>query len=229
MRALECCGYGFWEFDLVDGSAWFNDWFFRKLGWSDKSRRATLSDLQPLVQPEAWDELMRTCRDHLEKGQPLNLEMEVRVGDERERWRMRGCAHRNDTGQPVFLAGSMRDVTGESASPELSGLRCLCSAFDALPVAAALLDAHAAVLQANRLWREFPAGTATLAIARLRAANSQTAIEFWLDEGDAGPRRLRVRAIAFQHEGSLHMAVTLEDAVARPVAPEGPRGVDPSS
>ena len=60
----------------------------------------------------------------------------------------------------------------------------------------------------------FPAATTTQAIARLKAANSQTAIEFWLDQGeafDAGPRRLRVRAIAFQHDGARHLAVTLED------------------
>ena len=59
-----------------------------------------------------------------------------------------------------------------------------------------------------------PAATTAQALARLRAANSQTAIEFWLDQGDgfdAGPRRLRVRAIAFQHEGARHLAVTLED------------------
>jgi len=83
-----------------------------------------------------------------------------------------------------------------------------------LPVAAALLDARATLLQANRQWQEFPAVTTAQALARLRAANSQTAIEFWLDQGDgfdAGPRCLRVRAIAFQHEGARHLAVTLED------------------
>jgi hypothetical protein len=39
-------------------------------------------------------------------------------------------------------------------------------------------------------------------------------MEFWLDQGpdfEAGARRLRVRAISFAHEGSLHLAVTLED------------------
>jgi hypothetical protein len=76
------------------------------------------------------------------------------------------------------------------------------------------LDGHATVIVANQLWREFPAATAELAIARLRAANSQTAIEFWLDEaaqGHLGGRQLRVRAVAFQHDRSRHLAVTLED------------------
>jgi hypothetical protein len=93
-------------------------------------------------------------------------------------------------------------------------MACLASAFDALPVAAALLDSHATVIVANQLWREFPEPIATQAITRLRAANSQTAIEFWLDEGEhlrSSARQLRVRAVAFQHEGSRHLAVTLED------------------
>ena len=73
---------------------------------------------------------------------------------------------------------------------------------------------RASPLEANRLWHEYPPATAAQAIARLRAANSQTAIEFWLDPGEAasaGARPLRVRAIAFQHEGARHLVVTLED------------------
>jgi hypothetical protein len=81
-------------------------------------------------------------------------------------------------------------------------------------VAAALLDARATLLEANRLWREYPEATAAQAIARLRAANSQTAIEFWLDPDETASARirpLRVRAIAFQHDGARHLVVTLED------------------
>jgi PAS domain-containing protein len=211
LRALDACGDGFWECDLVAGSAWFNDWFYRKLNWPQDSKRSTLGDLQPALRPDAWDRLMDMFRNHLEKGLPLDLEIEVDVpGARRERWRVRGSAQRNDAGQPVYLAGSMRELGDEPAN----SMGSIGSAFDALPVAAALLDSHATVIAANQLWRKFPASTADQAIARLRAANSQTAIEFWLDEGaqtDAGGRQLRVRAVAFQHEGSRHLAVTLED------------------
>jgi hypothetical protein len=215
MRALEACGDGFWECDLVAGSAWFNDWFYRKLDWPQDVRRSTLADLQPALRPGAWDRLMGMFRDHLEKGSPFNLEIEVDVrGARPERWRMRGSAQRNDAGQPVYLAGSMFEMRDEPANPDADIKACLSGAFDALPVAAALLDSRAIVIVANQLWRKFPETTAGQAIARLRAANSQTAIEFWLDEGahpHAGGRQLRVRAVAFLHEGSRHLAVTLED------------------
>ncbi|HTV94349.1 MAG TPA: hypothetical protein VME42_00015 [Steroidobacteraceae bacterium] len=212
-RALEACGDGFWEFDLIDGSAWFNDWFYEKLAWSREARRTRLADLQPAVRPAAWDALMGKFREHLEKGAPLELDIEVDLSAAQcERWRIRGAAHRNGAGQPIYLAGSMRDVSREPHPAEMSGLKCLRGAFDSLPVAAALLDAHAVVLETNRLWQEFPAATSAQALARLRAANSQTAIEFWLDqETGYGTRQLRVRAIAFQHDGARHLAVTLED------------------
>ena len=215
LRALEACGDGFWECDLVAGSAWFNDWFYRKLDWPQDARRSTLGDLQPALRAGAWDRLMAMFRDHLEKGFPFDLEIEVDVqGGRLERWRMRGSAQRNDAGQPVYLAGSMREMRDEPTNPDANTKACLGSAFDALPVAAALLDSRATVIVANQLWRKFPEATAGQAIARLRAANSQTAIEFWLDEGvhpHVGGRQLRVRAVAFQHEGSRHLAVTLED------------------
>lgn len=215
MRALAACDDGFWEFDLQDGSAWFNDWFDRKLAWDHEAQRTTMSDLKPYLAAAAWTEFMSKIRGHLEKGQPLDLEFEVRVaGDQPEWWHLRGSAQRNSSGQPVYLAGSMREVSADRRSPEASGMKRLREAFDALPVAAALLDDRATVLEENRQWREFPANISALAVARLRAANSRTAIEFWLDQApgsDNAPRQLRVRAIAFQHEGALHLAVTLED------------------
>ncbi len=214
LRALAVCGDGFWEFDLIDGSVWFNDWFYAKLDWARDAKRPTLSDLEPAVRPHSWLKLMSGIRDHLERSLPLDVELEVEIpGRQPERWRIRGSAQRNGAGQPVYLAGSMCDVSDAPDRSELGTLGCLRSAFDALPVAAALLDRHAAVLAANQLWSAFPAATATHALARLRAANSQTAIEFWLDEtgAAAGERQVRVRAVAFQHDGERHLAVTLED------------------
>jgi hypothetical protein len=213
MRALDACGDGFWECDLIAGSAWFSEWFYRKLAWPHDTKRAALCDLQPSLRPGVWERLMGTFRDHLEKGFALDLEIEVEVPDARvERWRMRGAALRNGAGQPIYLAGSMREVPAALTGSDVSPTASLGSAFDALPVAAAILDGQATVMVANQLWRGFPETIATQAIARLRAANSQTAIEFWLDEGEGSSgRQLRVRALAFQHEGTRHLAVTLED------------------
>src|SRR6202034_629153 len=75
LRALEACGEGFWECDLVAGSAWFNDWFYRKLDWPQDAKRSALGDLQPALRPGAWDRLRGVLRDHLEKGLPFELDL----------------------------------------------------------------------------------------------------------------------------------------------------------
>ena len=227
LRALEACGDGFWELDLKSGAAWYSPWFYQKLNWPTETRRTTLGELESVLKTQAWMELMARIRTHLEQGRPLELDFEVALPGAAlpSWWRLKGAALRNAGGQPLHLAGSMRELGADrgerSGARDLLGelgsatdLLAVRGAFDALPVAAALLDARASLLAANRQWHAFPAATTAQAIARLKAANSQTAIEFWLDQGeefDAGPRRLRVRAIAFQHDGERHLAVTLED------------------
>jgi hypothetical protein len=214
LKALEASGDGFWELDLVDGSAWFSRWFYQKLNWGAETKRTTLRDLEPVFEPAAWTELMACFRAHLEQGRPLALDLEASPPAGPERWRIRGAAHRNAAGQPVYLAGCMREEAGDSPTGSAAELLWVAGAFEALPVAAAVLDAKALLVQANRQWQALPAAATAQALARLRAANSQTAIEFWLDQADgleAGPRHLRVRAIAFQHEGARLLTVTLED------------------
>jgi PAS domain-containing protein len=217
LRALAAAGQGFFELDLLDGSAWFSDWFYEKLGWPTEDKRGTLAALEPAVEPAAWARFMARLRDHLERARPLDLEIEIDVRHplaSRERWRVQGAALRNTAGRPVAVAGSMRDVAAEPRASEAARLLAVEAAFEALPVAAALLDARTRIVEANRLWQALPAVTTQQAIDRLKAANSQTAIELWLDPAESpapGGRPLRMRALAFQHEGARHLAVTLED------------------
>ena len=209
--ALNACGDGFWEFDLLNGSAWFSDWFYRKLGWSE-ARRSML-DLQPLMRPADWEELMRKLRGQLEQAQPLDLELRVRVADGLECWQLRGAAQRNAAGQPIGIAGSVREVGAERAPGERPSLACYFGAFDALPVAAALIDAHSAILAANRKWRELPEPAAAHAI-RCLVASGPT--EEWLalkpaGASGSGARPLRVRAAPFHHGGLRHLVVMLDE------------------
>jgi hypothetical protein len=208
---LNACGDGFWEFDLLSGSAWFSDWFYRKLGWPE-ARRSML-DLQPLMRPADWEELMRKLRGQLEQAQPLDLELRVRVADSLECWQLRGAAQRNAAGQPIGLAGSVREVSANRAPDRRPSLACSCGAFDALPVAAALIDVQSAVLAANRKWREVPAPAAAHAIRCLLASGPT---EEWLvleHDGALGSSRrpLRARAAPFHHEGLRHLVVMLDE------------------
>jgi hypothetical protein len=209
--ALNACGDGFWEFDLLSGSAWFSDWFYRKLGWSE-ARRSIL-DLQPLMRPADWEDLMRKVRGQLEQAEPLDVELRVRVADSLECWQLRGAAQRNAAGQPIGLAGSVREVREKRAPERRPSLACSCGAFDALPIAAALIDAQSAVLATNRKWREVPELVAAHAIRCLMASGPT---EEWLaieHDGALGRRlpALRARAAPFHHAGLQHLVVMLDE------------------
>jgi PAS domain-containing protein len=215
-RALTACGDGFWEFDLIEGSAWFSDWFYRRITCPIDLTRGSLLNFQPLMQPATWQDLMANLRDHLEQGLPLDVKVRVEVGsDQVQWWQIRGAAMRNDVGHPVHLAGSARDVSADvDQQTSASTIRYLRRGFDALPMAAALLDAKSAIVEANRLWCEVPASRATQVITRLNASETEGALEFSVDptpDADGGTRDLRAKAVPFQHDGARHWVVTLSD------------------
>jgi PAS domain-containing protein len=114
---MQASGDGFWELDLADGSAWFSDWFCRRLQWSDPVRRSAFSDLRPIMTPETWEELLRQMRSHLEERRPLDTEFQVELSEGgAEWWHMRGSAQRNDAGHPTHFAGCVRDITANRAA-----------------------------------------------------------------------------------------------------------------
>lgn len=213
--ALAACGDGFWEFDLQEGSVWFSDWFHARLDWPREPRRRTLNDLETLIEPGAWKSFMAMLRGHLEQGFPLDVDLNLRLGSGRtERWKLRGRALLNAFNQPMAIAGSVRDVGAETLStPADTRLR---AAFDALPVAAALLDAAGRVLEVNKRWCEMPQSVADLALVRVWAAGARgpddEANSLYTSTMEDAGRAFELRAAAFLHEGMRHAIVTLEEA-----------------
>jgi hypothetical protein len=119
VRAMQASGDGFWEVDLSDGSAWFSDWFFKRLGWTASARRTAFNDLRPCMAPQSWDSLLRAMRCHLEECTPLDARFQVQLAEGRiEKWQLRGHAQRNDRGHPTHFAGSVRDVSASPADGE---------------------------------------------------------------------------------------------------------------
>jgi len=108
---------GEWELDLWSGTAWFNDWFYRRLRWAGEAGRKTLFDLKPHLMSGAWEALLLAIRALLERGVPLDTQIGVELeGGRIEWWRVLGTAERNTGGQPVYLTGSMRDAGAASPS-----------------------------------------------------------------------------------------------------------------
>lgn len=111
-HAMQASGDGFWELNLADGSAWFSDWFYQRLQWSDLGRCPALSDLRPIMSAQGWNELLRKMRAHLEERVPLDTEFQVQLGQgQTEWWHLRGSARHSAGGHPTHVAGCVRDVT----------------------------------------------------------------------------------------------------------------------
>ena len=116
---MQASGDGFWEVDLSDGSAWFSDWFFGRLGWTETARRAAFHDLRPFMAPESWDALLRKMRAHLEECTPLEVKFAVQLPSGRiECWQLKGLAQRNDRGHPTHFAGGVRDLSDSTDASE---------------------------------------------------------------------------------------------------------------
>jgi hypothetical protein len=111
---MKASGDGFWEFDLADGSAWFSDWFYERLGRPPAAKRAAFMDLRPVMSPGTWDMLLHRLRAHLEQRTPLDVEFQVQLGEGLiQWWHMRGSAQLSDVGHPTHFAGSVRDSSAE--------------------------------------------------------------------------------------------------------------------
>lgn len=206
LRALACCGDGFWECDLSDGSAWFSDWFYRKLGWAAEVRRGALHELRTALDPADWELFMRRFRAHLEQGHPFEVCLAViTAAGQRERWQFRGSAGRSDAGLPLYMAGNARELTRSEAST----FSCPCGAFEALPVAAALLDAAGRVLCTNARWETLSPGPTVGLEQQIRAAEGRT--DLTLQWHDVGTRTLTGRARRYDRAGTALWVAVLEE------------------
>ncbi len=171
LRALDASGDGYWELNLLDGSAWFSDWFLRQLDWRGETRQNSWSALRDYLTPASWARLLQNMRNHLEERTPLDLDVSVRASAKSASadakiptrcWRIRGAAERNSLGQPHYFSGVVQDVTRERAARlalqgELLELR---ESFEALPTAVALIDETGVIQRGNRRWQAAAAALA---------------------------------------------------------------------
>ena len=216
MRALDACGDGFWEFDLLGGSAWFSEWFYRKLNWTSEAKR-TLLDLRPVLPPGQWDKLMGQFRLHLEQGAPLDVELNVDLaGQPSPWWHLRGSALRNDAGQPIYLAGSVREVgapceaaRGRIAGPALRERSVRCAAGGRGAARRTLRRAQGE-LQMAAASRD-PGGTRHGATADGEPPHRVRVVVAARSGGRGWRQPAALAAAPFEHDGSDHLVVTLED------------------
>jgi PAS domain S-box-containing protein len=165
LRAMHGSGDGYWEWDLIAGTAWYSDWFSRELAWEKEAKHEPLSAWQSYILAEDWPLLLREVRMHLEQHRPLALEVRAQAAGGHDRWwRISGSATRDDNGRPIQLSGNVRDVTATRRAQAVADTthRMLQAAYDSLPIAVAVLNSAGEIVDASRAWREFPSSDALL-------------------------------------------------------------------
>ena len=106
------------EFNLLTGEMWHSPRFMQMLGYDDNVAPPA-SGLESLVHPDDQASLAKAMIDHLRKGTPYDIEYRLRTRDGDWLWvRARAAANGGEDGKPLWLAGSIHDMTAERAARE---------------------------------------------------------------------------------------------------------------
>jgi two-component system, sensor histidine kinase and response regulator len=116
-RAVSGTQDALFEFNLQTGEIWHSPRFASMLGY-DASETAP-GGLESHIHPEDGALVGKAMGEHLRSGAPYDVEYRLRKQDGAWLWvRSRARAERDAQGHPLWLAGSIHDITDERAARE---------------------------------------------------------------------------------------------------------------
>lgn len=152
-----------WDIDIRTGSGQMSSNFKHHLGYEEAEIEDTMEALDALLHPEDRPRLKQAVRDHFRNRTPYRLEFRARAKSGDYRWFVtRGRAQRDESGAPVYMAGTTFDITeqkrAEQALREL--IDNLFSFVGVLTPAGLLVEANQTALRAADLRAEEVLGKA---------------------------------------------------------------------
>ena len=191
---------GIWDWDLRAGDVYWNDRLFYLLGLSPADFTPTIEAFEGLVHPEDRDAVAEGFASYVERGEEKFLEFRVwHPGGGYRTFQARGKIQRDGEGEPIRIAGFMRDVTEERRQQE----------------AQRFLAESTALLTSSLDYRSTLSNVARLAVPDLA---DWCAVDVLAEDGEV--ERL---AVAHQDPGKVALAYELERRY--PSDPESPGGV----
>lgn len=118
--AVEGSQDGLWEARVLpdkseyhpDTPCWFSPRFKKLLGYQDHEFENTSGSFYSHLHPDDKDRVMESIRAHVQKKVPYDLEYRLRTKDGAFKWfSARGQATWDPSGNPIGMAGSLRDIT----------------------------------------------------------------------------------------------------------------------
>ncbi len=117
-RAVSGTQDALFEFNLRTGETWYSPRFRQMLGYAVSDQDAE-GKIETFIHPDDGGIVGKAMGDHLTFGLPYDVEYRLRKRDGEWLWvRSRASAERDTEDRPLWLAGSIRDITDERAGRE---------------------------------------------------------------------------------------------------------------
>ena len=117
-RAVSGTQDALFEFNLRTGETWYSPRFRQMLGYAVTDQDAE-GKIETFIHPDDGGIVGKAMGDHLTFGLPYDVEYRLRKRDGEWLWvRSRASAERDTEDRPLWLAGSIRDITDERAGRE---------------------------------------------------------------------------------------------------------------
>ena len=114
-RAVSGTQDALFEFNLRTGETWYSPRFREMLGYAATDSDAD-GQIETFIHPDDGAIVGKAMGDHLTFGLPYDVEYRLRKHDGEWLWvRSRASAERDTEDRPLWLAGSIRDITDERA------------------------------------------------------------------------------------------------------------------
>ncbi len=108
---------GVWEWEAATDRVQYSNRFAELLGYTTDEIPQTLDFFRSALHPDDAAALWRAVDEHLDHDTPYDVECRLRNKAGEYRWfRTRGRAHRDPTGRPVWMAGSLQDIHEQKAA-----------------------------------------------------------------------------------------------------------------
>jgi PAS domain S-box-containing protein len=103
---------GLWDWNIVTDEVYWSPRWKSILGYAEDELTAHTAGYLEMLHPDDRDPLQRSVDSHLARRTPIDVDVRLRHKDGHYLWvNSRGQAAWNERGEPIFMAGSIRDIT----------------------------------------------------------------------------------------------------------------------
>ncbi len=102
---------GIWDYDITNQEVYYSGKVWELLGYTREDARGVTLDFEDRLHPEDKERCMAAFNNHLQAGDPYDIQYRGRCKDGSYRWfRVKGQATWDDEGNPIRMAGSVSDI-----------------------------------------------------------------------------------------------------------------------